>query len=339
MRQAVLIGPKEIEFRDVPKPVCRNNQVLIKTKRIGICGSDIHAYYGQHPYISFPIVQGHEFSGEIVETGKNVQNFKPGDRVTVRPQLTCGQCYYCSHGNYHICADLKVIGCQADGAAQEYIAVNENLVVQLPSKVSYDYGAMVEPVAVGIHASQRLVDIRGKKILVLGSGPIGILTAQAVKELGAEKVVITDISDYRLGISRKCGIDAQVNVNEFDLLSQLKRNFGPDLADGIIDCAGIEETVNQAIRVARKGSTIVLVGVFSSNPRINLGFVQDREISLTGSLMYKEEDYQKAVQLIENGRIKLEPIISKHFQFEEYPKAYRYIEKNREKTLKVLIDF
>ncbi|HDJ22458.1 MAG TPA: alcohol dehydrogenase, partial [Candidatus Aminicenantes bacterium] len=115
MKQAVLVSKQKIIFREVPRPTCGPNQVLIKIKRIGICGSDIHAYYGQHPYISFPIVQGHEFSGEVVEIGQEVQNFKIGDRVTVRPQLTCGQCYPCRHGNYHICENLKVIGCQADG--------------------------------------------------------------------------------------------------------------------------------------------------------------------------------------------------------------------------------
>jgi len=339
MKQAVLISPQKIIFREVPRPTCKQNQVLIKIKRIGICGSDIHAYYGQHPYISFPIVQGHEFSGEVVEIGQKVQNFKIGDRVTVRPQLTCGQCYPCRHGNYHICENLKVIGCQADGAAQEYFAVDQNLVVPLPEELSYDLGAMVEPSAVGVHATRRLGEVRGKKILVLGSGPIGLLTAQAVKALGAHQVMITDLSDYRLEVAQKCGLDFMVNVKKRDLGKALRDYFGPDLADGIIECVGAEETVEQAIEQARKGTDIIIVGVFGAKPRINLGFVQDRELRLIGSLMYKKEDYEVAIEFIRSQKIKVKPLISAHFRFEDYPQAYKYIEQNKEKTLKVLIDF
>ena len=339
MKQAVLISKQKIIFREVPRPTCGQNQVLIKIKRVGICGSDIHAYYGQHPYISFPIVQGHEFSGEVVEVGKEVQNFKIGDRVTVRPQLTCGQCYPCRHGNYHICNNLKVIGCQADGAAQEYLAVDQELVVPLPDELSYDLGALLEPSAVGVHAARRLGEIKGKKILVLGSGPIGILTAQAVKALGADRVMITDISDYRLRVSQECGLDFTVNVKKTDLGQALQAYFGPDSADGIIECVGTEDTVEQAIEHARKGTDIVIVGVFGSNPRVNLGFVHDRELRLIGSLMYKEEDYEVAIEFIRSQKIKVKPLISAHFKFEDYPQAYKYIEQNKERTLKVLIDF
>jgi len=339
MKQAVLVSKQKIIFREVPRPTCGPNQVLIKIKRIGICGSDIHAYYGQHPYISFPIVQGHEFSGEVVEIGQEVQNFKIGDRVTVRPQLTCGQCYPCRHGNYHICENLKVIGCQADGAAQEYLAVNQELVVPLPDELSSDSGAMVEPSAVGVHAARRLREVRGKKILVLGSGPIGLLTAQAVKALGAHQVMITDLSDYRLEVAQKCGLDFTVNVKKTDLDRAIQQHFGLDLADGIIECVGAEETVEQAIEQARKGTDIIIVGVFGAKPRINLGFVQDRELRLIGSLMYKKEDYEVAIEFIRSQKIKVKPLISAHFRFENYPQAYKYIEQNKEKTLKVLIDF
>jgi len=338
MLQAVLQMPEKVIFREVERPVPGPSQVLIKVERIGICGSDIHAYYGKHPYIKCPIVQGHEFSGLIAEVGERVEGLAPGDNVTVMPQLVCGQCYPCKHGNYHICNELKVIGCQADGAAQEYIAVDSGLVVILPGDMSFEEGAMVEPVAVGAHAVGRLGSVEGMNILVLGAGPIGNLTAQVAKGKGARSVMITDVSDFRLGIARDCGIEHAVNTGSGDLASALDKAFGPDRADAILECVGAQKTIDQAVLAARKGTDIVVVGVFAEKPVVDLGLVQDRELRLIGTLMYREEDYRVAVDLIRTGRVNLKPLMSKHFPFKEYPQAYKFIEQNRERTMKVFID-
>jgi len=338
MKQAKLAEPEKVVFEEVPIPEPTEEQVLIKVKRIGVCGSDIHAYYGKHPYISCPIVQGHEFSGEVAAVGSHVEGVSPGDKVTAMPQLVCGECYPCTHGNYHICNDLKVIGCQADGAAREFIPVPGELIVKLPKEMSFDYGAMVEPVAVGVHAASRLGDVTGKNLLVLGAGPIGNLTAQAAKGMGARSVLITDVSGYRLDVATACGIDHVVDVSRENLDERLGSAFGPDGADAILECVGIEQTMADAIRLARKGSDIVVVGVFADKPRLDVGLVQDKELRLIGTLMYQDKDYAKAIELIESDRIRLDPLISKHFKFEDYPQAYKFIEQNGDRTMKVLID-
>jgi len=338
MRQARLVEPEKLILEDVEIPNFSDSQVLIKVKRIGICGSDIHAYYDKHPYISCPIVQGHEFSGEIARVGDKVQGLSVGDRITVRPQLVCGECYPCTHGNYHICNDLKVIGCQADGAAREYIPVDHRLVVKLPEGMSFDQGAMVEPVAVGVHAVKRLGDVRGMNLLILGAGPIGNLTAQSAKGLGARSVLITDISDYRLEVAKSCGIDHPVNVSFENLEDKIDEYFRPDSADAILECVGVEETIAVAIHLARKGTDIVIVGVFGEKPSVDIGLVQDKELRMIGTLMYKAEDYRIAIDLIQSNRINLDPLISQHFTFEDYPKAFKFIEKTQDKTMKVLID-
>ena len=338
MLQAVLQMPEKVIFREIERPVPGPGQVLIKVERIGICGSDIHAYYGKHPYIKCPIVQGHEFSGLIAEVGERVEGLAPGDNVTVMPQLVCGQCYPCKHGNYHICNELKVIGCQAEGAAQEYIAVDAKLVVRLPENLSHEEGAMVEPVAVGAHAVGRLGNVDCLNVLVLGAGPIGNLTAQVAKGLGAKSVMITDVSNYRLGVARECGIEHAVNTSSEELIQALDKAFGPDRADAILECVGVQETIGQAIGAARKGSDIVVVGVFAERPSVDIGLVQDKELRLIGTLMYREEDYRVAVDLIRTGRVNLKPLMSKHFPFKEYPQAYKFIEQNRERTMKVFID-
>jgi L-iditol 2-dehydrogenase len=338
MRQARLVEPENVVLEEVEIPDFGDSQVLIKVKRIGICGSDVHAYYDKHPYISCPIVQGHEFSGEIAGVGKKAPGFSEGDRVTVMPQLVCGECYPCRHGNYHICNDLKVIGCQADGAAREYIPVDHRLVVNLPAGMSFDHGAMVEPVAVGVHAVKRLGDIGGMNLLVLGAGPIGNLTAQSAKGLGARSVLISDISDYRLRIAKKCGIDHSVNVLHENLEARIDEFFGPDRADAILECVGIEDTMASAIHLARKGTDIVVVGVFGEKPTLDIGLVQDKELRMIGTLMYQSQDYQTAIDLIRSMHVDLDPLISRHFPFEDYPKAFAFIEQHQDMTMKVLID-
>lgn len=338
MLQAILEQPQKVVFKEVEKPKAGAGQILMKVKKIGICGSDIHAYYGKHPYISCPIVQGHEFSGQIVEVGEGVTEFKAGDNVTVMPQLVCGECYPCTHGNYNICNSLKVIGCQAEGAAQEYFAVDKKLVVKLPEGMSYDYGAMVEPVAVGIHAVRRLGDIKGKNIVIFGAGPIGNLTAQSAKGLGAASVIVTDLSEHRLGIAKQCGMDYTVNTSSEDLDAAIDKYFGKNRADAMLECVGVQGTIEQAIKAARKGTDIIVVGVFGEKPKVDLGLVQDKELRLIGTLMYREEDYYTAIDLIQSGKIKLAPLISNYFPFKEYGAAYKFIEQNRDKSMKVLID-
>lgn len=337
MLQAVMTAPGNIEFRDVPLPETADGQVLVKIMTIGICGSDIHVYHGKHPYTSYPVVQGHEVSGEIVKVSPDVKGFKIGDRVTIQPQVVCGKCYSCTHGNYHICDELKVMGFQTTGVASEYFAVDASKVLKLPEGMDFDKGALIEPVAVAVHALGRGGDVKDKKVLVLGAGPIGNLVAQTAKGLGAKSAMITDLSSYRLMIAKSCGIDYCVNVKEQDLGKEIPAAFGRDGADLILECAGANPTTDQAVKYARKGSDIIIVGVFGDKANVDLAAVQDRELRLIGTLMYRENDFIKAIQLIKNDKIKLDPIITGHFVFKDFKKAYEYIEEQKDRIMKVII--
>jgi len=340
MQQAVMTEPGKIEFRDISIPKVKEGQVLVEIIRIGICGSDIHVYHGKHPYTSYPVVQGHEVSGRIKKIGPEVSGFEVGDKVTIQPQVVCGECYSCTHGRYNICDNLKVMGFQTTGMASEYFAVDAEKVLKLPDNIDYNQGAMIEPLAVAVHALGRAREgVKGKKILVLGAGPIGNLVAQAAKGIGAKSVMITDLSDYRLNIARECGIDYCVNSSTQDLETVVKEKFGTrEKADLILECVGINTTIDQAIKVARKGTDIIVVGVFGDKPTVDLGLVQDRELRLIGTLMYQENDYKKAIELIEAEKINLDPLISVHFNFKDYLKAYQYIEEKKDKVMKVIID-
>jgi L-iditol 2-dehydrogenase len=338
MRQAVMTQPGEIKFHEVPKPSLDDHQVLIQVKRIGVCGSDIHVYHGQHPYTDYPVVQGHEVSGVIVEVGSKVQSLRVGDTVTFTPQVTCGECYPCTHDMPHICESLKVMGFQTDGAAQDYLAIDADDVFVIPSHISLDHAAMVEPVSVAVHALSRAGhDIQRQRVLVLGAGTIGNLVAQVAKASGAQAVMVTDISDYKLDKARACGIDFAINPNDVDLGQALGENFGPARADLILECVGVPATITQAIDNARKGTTIVVVGVFGKKPEVDLGLVQDRELSLVGTLMYQKRDYERAIELVADGKLELDAMITHHFPFEAYPQAYQTIEEAQGQTMKVMI--
>ena len=338
MLQEVMTKPGEIVFEEVDIPEPEADQVLVKIKRIGVCGSDIHVYHGEHPYTSYPVTQGHEVSGKIVKVGKYVKGLEEGQKVTIEPQVFCGRCYPCLHGKYNLCENLKVMGFQTTGTASEYFAVDSSKITPLPEGMTYDEGAMIEPLSVTIHAAKRFGDLKGAKCVVLGCGPIGILLIQSLKALGAKEVMATDISDMRLSLAKQLGADYTFNTKEKDFAEALKESFGPDKADVIYDCAGNDTTMDQAIQNARKGSTIILVAVFAKKANVDLAKLNDSELDLNTSMMYRHEDYVDAIRLVNEGKIQLKPLMSKHFAFKDYLAAYQYIDANRESTMKVLID-
>ena len=284
------------------------------------------------------MTQGHEVSGEIVELGENVTGLALGQSVTIEPQVVCGKCHPCRHGKYNLCEELKVMGFQTTGTASTYFVVDASKVTPLPEGVDYKAGAMVEPLAVAVHAVRRAGDVRGMKIAVLGAGPIGNLVAQTAKGLGAEAVLVTDVSDYRLELARKVGADYTANTRVENFGDAMLACFGPDKADVIYDCAGNDITMSQAIAYARKGSTIILVAVFAGMAKVDLAVLNDHELDLNTTMMYRHEDYLKAMELIREGKVLLEPLQSKVFPFGKYQQAYEFIDANRETTMKVLID-
>lgn len=338
MLQQVMTAPGVIEFREIPTPEPGPGQALIKIMKIGVCGSDIHVYHGEHPFTSYPVTQGHEVSGIVEKLGEGVTGLTVGQKVTIQPQVVCGECYPCRHGKYNLCESLKVMGFQTTGVASHYFAVDAEKVTPLPDDMGLDEGAMIEPLAVAVHAVRRAGDVEGKDICVLGAGPIGILVAQAAKGMGARRVMVTDVSSLRLEKAKECGADFCVNTKEEDFGKAIVDCFGPDKADVIYDCAGNNITMGQAIAHARKGSTIILVAVFAGMASVDLAVLNDHELDLNTSMMYRTEDYAKAIELVNQGKVQLKPLISKHFAFKDYLEAYQYIDANRESTMKVIIN-
>lgn len=341
MRQAILVEPKHIEFKEVAEPKAADltaHQVLVNIKRIGICGSEIHSYHGLHPATFYPVVQGHEYSGVVMAVGSEVTVCKPGDHITARPQLVCGKCNPCKRGQYNVCEHLRVQAFQADGAAQDFFVVDDDRVAKLPEDMSLDYGAMIEPSAVGAHASNR-TDVKGKNVVVSGAGTIGNLIAQFCIARGAKNVLITDVSDLRLAKARKCGIKHTLNITKKTLKEAAQELFGEEGYQVGFEVAGVEVSIRSLMETIEKGSDIVVVAVFAKDPALSMFYLGEHELRLIGSMMYRHEDYLTAIDYVSKGIVNLKPLVSNRFAFEEYDDAYKFIDAHRETSMKVLIDF
>jgi len=340
MKQAIMTQPGVIEYVNVPIPEPGKGQIRLKMAMIGVCGSDIHVYHGKHPYTSYPVVQGHEVAAIIDKLGEGVEGFEVGDLVTIQPQVVCGKCYPCTHGMYNDCDVLKVMGFQTTGMASEYFVTEAAKALKLPKGMSLEHAAMIEPLAVAVHAARRYAvngGIKGKKAVVTGGGPIGNLVAQTIKAMGGD-VLLSEVSAYRLAAAEKCGIKT-VNPKEKNLRDAIFEAFGPDAADVIFECIGSKAVIAELIEIARKGSVIIVVGVVAELAPVNMGFVQDHELSLIGSAMYRVEDYIEAIRLVGEGLIELDTLVTHYVDFDNYLDAYKLIEEQKDKAMKVMIRF
>ena len=338
MRQAVMNAPGEIAFQDAQAPVPGKGQVRIRVQRIGVCGSDIHVFHGKHPFVTYPLIQGHEYAGVIESIGEDVDGVTVGDKVTATPQEVCGACAPCRRGQYNACEELKVRGFQAPGCAQDLFVTEADKIVMLPADFAPEQGAFVEPVAVAAHSTGRAGDLNGKNVVVAGAGTIGNFVAQACKCRGAAKVLITDISDFRLDVARQVGVGATCNVTGVPLGEAAAREFGSQGFDVAVEVSGAEASLSSLVAEIGKGGTLLIVGVYGEKPRVDMSVVCEHELAVMGSMMYRHEDWEQAVRWIASGEVKTESLVSKHFPFEQYAEAYAFIEAEGERSMKVMID-
>jgi 2-desacetyl-2-hydroxyethyl bacteriochlorophyllide A dehydrogenase len=341
MKQAVLLKPGLVRLHDVPLPrEIRPNEILLKIHRVGVCGSDVHMYYGKHPFANtYPMVQGHEYGGEVIKVGSDVTLFRPGMRATARPHVVCGKCPACLRGQYNVCQNLKVEGCAGpEGAAQEYFIIPEERAVVIPENLSYEQAAMIEPAAVGAHSTKRSGSLKGKNVVVTGAGTIGNLVAQFVVARGAKKVLITDLVDFKLDLAKQCGISETTNLKKEKFKDAVKRVFGDEGFQVAFEAVGAQAALTELIDNIENGGTVIIIGVYVQNPVVNMGFLGEHELNVLGSMMYRHEDYLETIDLISKGLIKTEPLITQHFPFDQYHDAYKFIETNADQAVKVMID-
>lgn len=338
MKQANLVEAKRFAIEEAAIPEPNPGEVRIAVASCGICGSDIHAFHGEHPFMPTPLVMGHEFSGVIDALGPGVGGLEVGARVIVEPGLVCGECEQCRSGRYNICESLRVIGCQSTGAFAEYITVPASNVIPLPTAMSFEQGAMAEPLAVAVHALRRADLSKAKRVLVIGAGPIGLLTAWTAVAWGIPEVTVSDVVDYRLNVARELGAGHTINVKDIPpgaIFVELYGKSNP--MDLVLECVGSQAALTQAIDSVKKGGQIVIVGVPSVDPQIRLSWVQDRELEIIGTLMYLRGDFEEAIRLISGAQVRAERLISRRFPLEQMALAMDTLLANRDTSLKTMI--
>ena len=338
MKQAVVTEPGKIDYREIARPKLEPDNVIIRIARIGICGSDIHVFKGKHPLVNFPLVQGHEFSGYINEVGSEVEGLNAGDLVTVEPAIGCGVCQKCTEGLVAQCEKMKFVGGALPGAGGEFLAMDPRYVVKMPEAVDPDDAAMVEPLAVAVHSVRRVASLEQKKVLVLGGGTIGNLTAQVARLFGAEKIVLVDKLPFRNNLAERLGfltVDPSLVTAVEDEVRRLLDAESPQVA---FECVGSPVPLNICIRSVVRGGDVVVVGVYEEDPQTEMILVQDKEINLLGSLMYSWDDFRTAVELIGNNKVNLKLLRTHHFPFDRWPDAYKLLLEKPGAALKVIID-
>jgi L-iditol 2-dehydrogenase len=338
MKQAVVTEAGKIIYREIPRPVPGPNQALIRVARIGICGSDVHVYEGKHPLVKFPLIQGHEFSGYVEEIGNQVKGFNVKDLVTVEPAISCGTCSKCKVGLVAQCEKMLFIGGALPGAGSEFLAVDAGYVLKMPPGVDVNDAAMTEPLAVAVHAVGRAGNVVGKRLLIMGGGTIGNLTAQVARFFGAGLVVLVDPIPERNKLAEKLGfrtVDPAQSSSIEEAVTMIMGNSRPEVA---FECVGKESPLNICISSLERGGTVVDLGVYSQDPQTRMILVQDKEINLLGSLMYSWNDYRFAVELMKNKKVDLKSLQTHHFPFEAWSEAYKLLKTKPDEAVKVLID-
>ncbi len=325
MKVAVMLGIGKMGFEERPVPQVKPDEVLVRLEYVGICGSDIHYYetgrIGDY-IVEPPFVLGHEPGGTVVEVGSAVSNLKPGDRVALEPGKTCGRCEFCREGKYNLCPDVVFFATPpVDGVFAEYVAHPADLCFKLPDNVSTLEGALIEPLAVGFHAANQGGAHAGQTAVVFGAGCIGLVSMMALLAEGVSRVYVVDVMQKRLDKALELGATGVINSAECDLASEIDRLTEGRGTDIVIETAGMEITTRQAIEIARKGSTIVLVGYSKSGEMtLPMSLFIDKELTFKSVFRYRHI-YPMAIDAVAAGRVNLKGIVSNIFELDDIQRA------------------
>ncbi len=322
MNALVWTGVNRLEFkRDVDRPSLGDDEVLLRVSHAGICGSDLHIWHGEHPRARPPLIMGHEFSARVEEVGRATHDFSEGDAVVVYPVVGCGQCHLCSTGREHICGGLGLVGIDRDGGMAELVAIPARKVHRLPAGMDMARAALVEPLAVGIHALGRCEFSAGSVVAIVGAGPIGVSIGLAAKAGGARQVLICDVSELRLETARKTGFRA-VHAERESLLEQVLDATEGEGAQFVFEATGVPGAVRGLQRLARIGGTVVIVGILPEPIPVDLRDVSFRELTLIGVRHYTPEEFQQAVQSVASGKVDVGPLISEVYPLRRAVEAF-----------------
>ena len=331
----------QLEIVDVPNPVPAPDEVLIRVKACGICGSDVHGYDGSSGRRIPPIIMGHEAAGTVAAVGSGVSGIRESDRVTFDSTIYCGSCVHCLRGEVNLCTRRQVLGVSTSeyrrpGAFAEYVVVPRRVLHELPDSVPFAEAAMVEPLAVALHAVS-LSEIReDSTALVVGAGMIGLLVLQVLRAANCARVYVTDIDDTRLRLAEQLGATATINASKTDAVAQVQQLTSGAGADVVLEAVGSGATIQSAIDSVCKGGTVILIGNISPKVEIPLQAVVSRQIRLQGSAASSGE-YPKCIDMLARGTVQVKPLITAIAPLEEGPRWFERLHSREPNLMKVIL--
>ena len=341
MKTAVMLDIGKMGFEERQIPVPKENEVLVKIEYVGICGSDLHYYeHGRigNYIVKPPFVLGHESGGTVVETGKAVKHLKVGDRVALEPGKTCGHCEFCRKGLYNLCPDVIFFATPpVDGVFQEYVAHEAALCYKLPDNMDTLEGALIEPLAVGMHASKQGGATLGQTAVVTGAGCIGLCSMMSLKAFGVTEVYVTDVQPKRLEKAMELGASGTINSREQDPVKEILRLTGGRGVDLAIEASGIEQCADQCVDMLVKGGTLVQVAYSrSGHMNINMGQICDKEITVKSVFRYRHI-YPAAIAAVSSGKINLKGIVTNTFELDNIQNAMDQSVNDKANIVKAVI--
>ena len=343
MRAALLDAQQHMTMIDADMPAVQHpDEVLIRVKTVGVCGSEVHAFYGTHPYRRAPVILGHEAAGDVVAVGEAVTHFKPGDRVVVDPQWTCGKCEYCLRGDINLCPSKKVLGTQVwPGAFGEYIVVPEETVFHLPDNLSYAQGSLVEPLTIGVHVARRANLQPGQAVAILGSGSIGGMISGVCRASGASTIISADIRQHCLDAAReRLGATHDFLLPDSGFVDKVLALTGGQGVDAVFIAADDPALVNTAIQILKRRGRIVLVALLSEEPLEFQGYsLIAKEGEILGSLMANQSDVQRAIDLAASGQVDVLGIATHTLPIEQSQRGMEMVHTKDDGAIKVLLNF
>lgn len=336
MRAIYLTGPGEFSLQDVDPPVRKRGDVVVQVRMAGICGSDVHLFRGRNPFVQYPLIPGHEFMGTVLKAPVQ-SKLRAGDRVTVFPEVGCGQCPACKEGRLIHCAEFKFVGVRISGGGFcERVVASFQRVFRLPPSMEEEVGAMVEPTAVAVHANRRAGVSRGERVVVIGGGTIGLLVAQVARAYGASRVVLSEPIAHRRDIARVLGFRLLCNPTEIELPTFVRRHLG--WADVVFDVVGTAKTLSDSESMLRPNGRLAIVALPHTE---GLGVPYQplfaKELRVIGTRTYFMEDFPEAIRLLRLGKVKVKVMISGIFALERFSEALDLLEKEPDQYVKILV--
>lgn len=337
MKALVYMGPEKIEVQDVAIPKRKDGFAQIKVTYCGVCGSDIGIYSGKHPRAKAPLILGHEFIGVIDEIENSKKEFKKGDRVAAYPLLSCGECFPCKTGSPHVCEKLGLIGIDVDGGMAEYVNASEDVLFKIDDSVSDKAAAVIEPLAVIIRAVHQAHFKALDSAVVIGAGPIGILTGIVLKYIGASKIIISDIDEARLAMCKEVGFET-VNIKNKNLVEYVQKSTNGICADIVFEASGAAPSALEMTKLARVGGTICMTGIHKEPHAVNLQDVNFKEQHMIGTRVYTLREFGQAVEYAKEISHDMEKIVTHIIGWDKADQVFDYIKDPNKNTVKVLID-